>query len=115
MRILNAKYETDLAVTDDTVELRGMVVGQVDVNSGGLLQLLGMVVGTLVVHPGGAAIIRGTVNGNVQNLGGAVEVFGMINGELDHKSGRVTFAKDAMVNGVQVPENRTVGLEIVDR
>ncbi len=115
MKIMDAKYEHDLQVADETVRLTGMLIGQAIVLSGGLLELHGTVVGDVTVHAGGAVQLRGSVDGSVHNLGGALNIFGMIEGQVDHQSGTTSYYKGAIVNGVEVPTDRKVGLEIHEK
>lgn len=115
MRLIRDKYEKRLDFGDDTVELTGMVIGDVNVRSGGLLELRGMVDGSVTVHVGGGVQLRGTVMRNVRNVGGALNIFGVVKGTVLHQSGTTTYYKGTIVNGAVVPADCTVGAEIIDR
>jgi hypothetical protein len=90
------------------------------VKSGGSLDVSGMVTGDVTVERGGYAVIRGSVNGRVVNQGGTVEVRGMVNqlqadaGETTiygmvqsvNGSGTVRYKTGAIVSGVRVERDR---------
>ena len=96
------------------------VVPGAHVRSGGSLDVSGMVTGDVTVERGGYAVIRGQVNGVVVNNGGRVEVHGMANrvqanggettihGMVQSVSGpgSVRYKAGAIVGGVRVERDR---------
>jgi len=82
------------------VSFSGMITEGATVKPGVLFELGGMVCGDLTVERGGEAIIRGTVNGTVRNMGGQVAVFGSVGAILDLSSDCWTNVKaGAMIAG----------------
>jgi autotransporter passenger strand-loop-strand repeat protein len=90
------------------------------VKSGGSLDVSGMVSGDVTVERGGYAVIRGSVSGTVINNGGTVEIRGMAN-RLQANSGEtkvcgmvqsvggpgtVHYVAGAMIGGVRVDRDR---------
>jgi hypothetical protein len=96
------------------------VVPGARVRSGGSLNVSGMVTGDVTVERGGYAVIRGQVNGSVVNNGGMVGIHGMANrvqangGETTihgmvqsiRGSGTVRYKAGAIVGGVRVERDR---------
>jgi hypothetical protein len=90
------------------------------VKSDGSLDVSGMVNGDVTVERGGYAVVRGSVNGAVVNNGGTVEIHGMVsrlqaNGSTTtvhgivqsvSGSGTVRYKVGAIVGGVRVERDR---------
>ena len=110
MRVIDGSHQGTLTINGETVDV-GDGCGRVEVASGGLLQLHGMVVGELFHVDGGAQLWAG--KGDVQNLGGAVHIYGMIDGKVLHRSGSTTYYQGAVVDGICVPNDRSVGAQII--
>lgn len=66
--------------------LLGMIVGDVAVSSGTVLQMNGMIIGNLNIS-GGRITLNGSVNGDVTNNGGNLQINGMVNGTVRRISG----------------------------
>jgi hypothetical protein len=99
MKQLGGKIDGSYVVAED-VNFSGMITGGATVTSGVLFELGGMVCGDLTVERGGQAIIRGTVNGTVRNLGGEVTVHGSVGAVRDLSSDCPTNIKaGAMIAG----------------
>jgi cytoskeletal protein CcmA (bactofilin family) len=63
------------------LRLDGMIVGTLQVESGGYAHVRGLVQG-LVVESGGSAQLDGMCAGNVFNMGGELTIAGMVVGRL---------------------------------
>jgi len=115
VKLMNAKYDQDLTVTNESINLTGMVTGNIHVGEDGYLQLHGMILGDITISDRGIVKLHGMVDGSVNNLGGVLEVYGMVEGKVLHQGGRTTYYKGAVVDGKAIPTDRIVGAEIMDR
>ncbi|MBR9903651.1 MAG: hypothetical protein GYB15_07390 [Gammaproteobacteria bacterium] len=84
---------------DYELKLHGVVLGDVLIKNGGVLELHGIVSGDVVVDPMGVANIYGTVNGNVINNGGKTLVAGTISGKMIRHSGIDEILKNSKISG----------------
>ena len=81
---------------DDRIE--EVVIGSAVVLAGVTLEIDGVVTGDLHVEFGGLAVVRGAVKGEVYNHGGRVELFGVVSAVRDVAPGAVTFVDpDAVI------------------
>ncbi len=77
-------------IVEDRLQFDGIATKGGVVLNGGRLLLRGEVIGDLTIKSGGQAVIHGTVNGIVINDGGLVDIFGTIDG-LISPPGAMTF------------------------
>ena len=93
---ISKKIEGNVVIEKDT-NLRGMIVGNVEVLDGATLYLRGSLNGRLYIYEGAKVLLYGTNNGDVINDGGILEVFGVINGRLFRERGRTLIDDNALV------------------
>jgi cytoskeletal protein CcmA (bactofilin family) len=96
MRILNGKHDGSLVVENDSLQIYGMIAGDLVVRDRAVVHLHGMVCGDVFVE-GGQLDLHGMVDGNVRNLGGQLRVFGSIHGSLFEVSGTTSVDPNAVV------------------
>ncbi|MDQ2763832.1 MAG: hypothetical protein M3Y22_10230 [Pseudomonadota bacterium] len=88
---------------DGLAAITAIVVGNVQVSSGGTLRLSGQVEGTVTVKPGGSLIMLGKIKGAIINEGGAVDVFGFVGRIEDAGDTDTMLSMGAIVGGKRVP------------
>jgi hypothetical protein len=94
------KIEGPYLITSD-LRMGGMITVGATVRSGVTLELTGMIIGDLHVQRGAKAIIHGTVDGIVRNEG-YVDVDGNIGGLIDlSPEARSVVAPGTLVKGVR--------------
>lgn len=103
MKIIDYVQKGNLDFAEDTVLVTGMIIGDVQVRKGALLDLPGTLEGNLVVHSGAAVQLRGKVTGNATNLGGALYVSGSVGGVVNFETGLTAYFDGASVSGQRVP------------
>ena len=81
MKIEHGKIDGDLII-EDSLELHGMVTGNIQVLRDSTLFLHGTCCKNLIIKAGGAAKVHGMVSGNVNNEGGKLDVFGTVIGSV---------------------------------
>lgn len=97
---IERKYDGDVAVQAGTLEVNGMITGNVVLEGTACLVLHGMVNGNVTVGASASAEIAGTVGGVVINMGN-LRVSGSI-GKLDDIAQSAIIGKGSVVGGVKV-------------
>lgn len=93
----NGKVSGDLVVENDLI-LNGMVTGDIHVKNNSKLMLNGMCLGNLQVDVGSEVDIRGTVQGDIKNLGGILKINGIVQGNVSD-AGTTVVSEGAIVKG----------------
>jgi cytoskeletal protein CcmA (bactofilin family) len=69
----------DVCVTD-TLEVYGVLDGNITVATGGKLEIYGRVAGNVTIEPGGRLEHWGVIDGDLYDRGGTLDVDGRVNG-----------------------------------
>lgn len=103
MKVIENAQVGDLEVSDETVMVAGVVVGDVHALQGALVDVRGRVEGNLVVRSGAAVWLRGSVTGDASNYGGTLNVSGSVGGVVHFEAGLTMYFEGASVGGERVP------------
>jgi len=97
--ILYNLIESDAIIpSDEIVTINGLVIGDIDVESGAKLELNGMIQGNLKILTGGKAIVNGIVSKSVENFG-EVAIYGKICGNVTSHNDNITINPAAVIGG----------------
>jgi hypothetical protein len=92
----HGKIKGDVFV-DDTLDLHGMIAGNVVAGKGSYLILHGMICETLTLETGSVVVVHGMVCKDIINNGGDLKVFGMVNGIIYNHNGELYLDRQAIV------------------
>lgn len=96
----NDQIEGPFFIENDLL-FRGMITKGATVRSGVTLDLKGMIAGDLDVEHGARALIYGMVPGTVRNHGGYVQVFGVVGATVDlSPEARTIIEPKAVISGL---------------
>ena len=60
----------------------------------------GTITGDLTLEPSSVVELRGTVQGNVTNMGGRLEIYGVVRGQVSARFGQITVDPQAVVTAL---------------
>lgn len=82
-----------------SVDLRGVVVGRVDVARGAHVIIRGTVCDDLIVGPESTVELHGQVDGRVYNRGGQLVIYGRVGGDVIDEGGETKLDPKAVIGG----------------
>lgn len=86
-------------VVKDSLNMHGIITGDVEVPRGSYFELHGIVQGNVTSDKGSRVAIHGIVEGTLKNNGGQVEIYGIVKNFTNRYGGKVLIDPESIVNG----------------
>lgn len=89
MKVIKGLHRGSFRVQGDALSLQGVIHGDLHIDSQSTVELRGMVRGNVFLN-GGVLRLPGMVNGDVVNNGGTLSISGSVQGQVTTEAGGTT-------------------------